>query len=91
MIFSDFDIFLMQSLQLTSAEDCSESSLADTQTPKSKNGNQKIDVEDQRSVLKRIKAERKKLLFSWLNVVEFNYSAYFGLILLFATFVVSYF
>lgn len=63
MIFSDFDIFLMQSLQLTSAEDCSESSLADTQTPKSKNGNQKIDAEDQQSVLNGLKRREKIIIF----------------------------
>ncbi|WZZ52457.1 hypothetical protein YC2023_052564 [Brassica napus] len=52
-----------ESLQLTSAEDCSESSLADTQTPKSKNGNQKIDAEDQQSVLNGLKRREKIIIF----------------------------
>ncbi|KAL0853751.1 hypothetical protein Bca101_058903 [Brassica carinata] len=41
-------------------EDCSESSFAEIQTPELKNDNQAIVVEDQRSVSKRIKVERKK-------------------------------
>ena len=45
---------------LTSAEDFSESSLADTHTPKSKNDNQGIDVKDQRLVAKQIKMENNK-------------------------------
>ncbi|KAL0715132.1 hypothetical protein Bca4012_064454 [Brassica carinata] len=40
-----------ESLQLTSGEDCSESSFAEIQTPGSKNDNQAIVVEDQRSFL----------------------------------------
>ena len=50
----------MQSLQLTGGEDCSESSFAEIQISESKNDNQAIVVEDQRSVSKRIKVERKK-------------------------------
>ncbi|KAL0846674.1 hypothetical protein Bca101_019920 [Brassica carinata] len=49
-----------ESLQLTGGEDCSESSFAEIQTPGSKNDNQAIVVEDQRSVSKWIKVERKK-------------------------------
>ncbi|KAL0722637.1 hypothetical protein Bca4012_037236 [Brassica carinata] len=41
-------------------EDCSESFYAEIQTPNSKNDNQAVIFEDQRSVSKRIKVERKK-------------------------------
>lgn len=66
MIISNLDKFLMQSLQLTSAEDYSESSVANTHIPKSKNDNQKIEVEYQRSDSKWFKVERKKWLFYFI-------------------------
>lgn len=57
---------------LTSAEDFSESSLADTHTPKSKNDNQGIDVKDQRLVAKQIKMENNKWFTGFSVVVDFN-------------------
>lgn len=78
LIFSDSVKFLMQFLLLTSAEDFSKSSLADTRTPKSKNDSQKIDDRDQRSVKSRLKwRERNDYFFLCCQILWFC-NIYYG-------------